>query len=386
MKAKILGVLMLTFVSVFVFTAIASAQTFRTGQSATIPSNETIDGSAFVSGSAVDIAGKINGDLYCAGQNITISGEVDGDVLCAGQTITLSGTVTGSARLAGQTVAISGDVKGSATTAGQTVTLEGTGKVGRDALLLGQSVNLDGQIARDAVIASNSASVSAGVGRNVTANVETLTLNQGASIAGRLDYTSPNKLTKDAGANVVGKTTYNQQKVEQRQHGGYNIAAVIIWGLMLLVSAIIFVLLFPRELHRATDPALASPAGTFLAIGVGLVAGIVMPIIILLLIITVLGIPFALAVLLAWILILALSGTFAAYFIGRLIWRAQSNAVLIMLAGALVIIILLMIPIVNILVFLLSVWYGTGAIILQLKKLAVAPRYDMRIPKVRSRS
>lgn len=388
MKAKLLGVLLLAVLPVFAFAAMASAQTFRSGQTANVSASEDIDGSAFVAGSAVDVAGNINGDLYCAGQNITISGDVDGDVMCAGQTVTFSGTATGDVRLAGQTVAINGDVKGSATVAGQTVTIEGGGVIGRDAALFGQSIVINGEVARDVTIGSQSATINTSVGRDVAATLESLTLGKDATIAGTLDYTAPSKLTKDGDATVGGKITYTEQTYEERQAmPGYNFAGAIMGVLMLVASAVVLALIFPREFHRTTDTSVASASQALLAVAVGLIAGIIMPFVIVLLMITIVGIPLALVLLVAWVLIVALSGAFAAYYLGRILWPSQTNAVLIMLFGAVTIAITLMIPILNVLIWFLAVWYGSGAILLQLKKLAAAPSHDMSPqPKKRSRA
>jgi len=381
MKFKVFGVAVLTVIlSLVAFVTVADAQTFRADQSSTIASSETVDGSAFITGSAVDIAGKVNGDLYCIGQNVTISGTVEGDVLCAAQTITFTGSASGNIRLAGQTVSVSGNVTKSASLAGQTVTIDGQAQIGQDATMLGQSVTVNGKVSRDIVIASSAATVNGAVGRNVTANVETLNLANNATVGGALNYTSPQKITMDKNAVVTGKVTYTKTEVNPAKEtaaNAYNPVGSIVWSLMLLASAVVFALLFPSLLHRVTGSSALSVPQSLLAVLVGFVAGIVMPIAIVLLMITVLGIPFALVVLLTWILILSLSGVFAAYYVGRIVWRTQTNAVLIMLVGALIIIVLLLIPIVNVLVWLLAAWYGSGVILLRLKELYVTPKYDI---------
>ncbi len=384
MKAKLIGVLIVAVLPMLAFVGIASAQTFRSGSTTNVASGETIDGSVYIAGSTVDVAGTVNGDLFCAGQNITISGRIDGDVLCAAQTITLSGTVSGDVRLAAQTVAISGSVDGSASAAGQAVTLEGKGKIGRDAQLLGQSATVNGQIGRDVLIGSMSATIGSNVGRNVSATVESLTLANGAVIGGTVDYTSPQKLTMNSGAQVAGKVTYTEQKIDQKRDvATFGFAGALLWAAMLVASAILFVLVFPHQLHRTTNASVTTPSNALLAMLVGLIAGIVMPFAIVLVMITVLGIPFALIALIGWLLILALSGAFAAYYLGRVVWQQQTNAVLIMLVGAVIIVILLMIPLINALVWLLAVWYGSGAILLQLRQHVVAPNYDMKKSRAR---
>jgi len=387
MKIRISVVAILTLLlSVLVFTTVANAQTFRNGQSPTVASGEVIDGSAFITGASVDVSGKINGDLYCAGQNVTISGEVDGDVLCAAQNIHLTGTVSGDVRLMGQSVTIDGTVGKSATLAGQTISVERQGRIGQDITLAGQNITLDGAVVRDVIIGAGVATVDAPIGRNITANVATLDLKANTVVGGSIDYTSPQKYSKAEGASIAGKVVYTQaEQTKSVETNAYNPIGMILWSLMLIASALIFVLLFPRLLHRTTDASAASFPRAIMTVLVGLVAGIVMPFVILLLTLTIFGIPFAFVLFLGWSLVLALSGVFAAYYTGRVIWKKQNNAVVIMLVGAVVIAFLLVVPILNILVALLCTWYGSGAILMQLRGQLVTPKYDMVAPRKRKK-
>ena len=368
MKKWIAGIITMSVLVIAGFATVASAQTFRSGETSTVASGETVDGSAFLAGSTVDVAGTVNGDVYCAGQTITISGNVKGDVLCAGQTVNVTGTVAGDVRLAGQTVTLSGSVAKNATIAGQTIAVDGSGKVGQDLVLLGQSATLSGTVGRDVTIASSSATLSSTVGRNVSADIQTLTLSNSASIKGTLDYTGPQKLTMNDGAKVGGKVTYTER--HQREWGdnrGFNFAGAIMGALMLIVTALLFALLIPRVLHDTTAPTVATPSRALVALGVGLVASIVIPIAAIAIMFTVFAIPFALIALLAWLLVAVVSGIFSSYYLGRVIWRDQNNAILTTLVGSLALAVLMLIPIINVFVWLLSLWYGSGAVLLRLK-------------------
>lgn len=214
-----------------------------------------------------------------------------------------------------------------------------------------------------------------------------LQLTKDASISGRLDYTSPQKLARADGSVVTGKISYTERtESTSDKPSSYNPLAGILWSVMLLVSALIFALLFPKILHRTTLLSTRAVPQALLAILVGFIAGIVVPIAIIIALITVLGVPFAIVAALAWLLILSLSTVFTAYFVGRIVWRQQSNAIIVMLIGALIVTVLLMIPILNILVSLVSIWYGSGVILLQLKRTLPAPRYELNEaqPKVKS--
>jgi len=387
MKFKIIGVALLSLtLATFGLVAVSGAQSFKTGDSLTVASSEVINGSAYMAGSVIDVAGTVDGDLYCAGENVTISGTVNGDIICAAQTINFTGTTTGDVRLAGQNVTIAGTVDGSATIASQIMTLEKQGSVGRDATFAGQNTTIRGSVARDINVGSENLLLDSKVGRNVTADVNYLKLEPATNVAGVFNYKSSQTFTKADGANIVGAVNYTERTEGNSNTATFDLGGVIIIMLMLIVSSILFALLFPQVLHRVTRKSTSSPSQALLSVLVGFVAGIVIPVIVALIMVTVVGIPFGLVVLLAWSLIVVSSGVFAAYYIGRIVWPAQGNIILATLIGALLISVLMFIPIINILVFVLCLSFGSGVVLRHLQKYFQAPNYDLKVTPTKKKN
>jgi len=387
MKIKLLSALILSVtVAAFGFVAAANAQSFRSGTSPTIRSDEVVDGSAYLAGTTIDVAGSVDGDLFCAGQEVTISGDIDGDILCAAQTIHFTGTASGDLRLTAQMVTIGGSVGGSASIASQTVTIEGGGSVGKDATFASQKTSIKGQVSRDLVVASDSFILDARVGRNVTADANDIKLEAGTDVAGTFTYTSPELFTEADDAIISGEVNYTERDRNNSPASNvYNPLWMILWALMLIASAIIFALLFPRVLFKVSRVSVGSPSKAFVALLVGFVAVVAIPFIAFIFMATIVGIPFAILVLLAWSLIVAVSGVFAAYYVGRLVWRNPSNNIILAtFVGALIIVLLLMIPFVNIFIMILCVSYGSGVLLMYLRNHFEQPKYD--IPVERSRS
>lgn len=379
MKMKLIGVVMVSLgLALFGFVAVSNAQSFQTGQLTTVKSGQVIDGSAYMSGSTIDVAGTVDGDLYCTGQNVTISGTINGDVLCAAQTINLTGTVSGNIRVAGQIVNVGGVVGGSASIASQTVTIESQGNIARDVTLISQNATVKGQVLRDLVVGSGALTLDGIVGRNVTATINSLNVESRAAISGTLDYTSPQVFTKAEGATIAGVVNYTEQKQEATANAkSYNPAVMILWALMLIVSAIIFALLFPRLLLVVSSNSVALPSKALVALFVGFAASVLVPFIIVLFMATVVAIPFAILLLVAWCFIVLLSGVFAAYYIGRIVWKSQNNIILATLLGAIIISFLLIIPILNVFVTILSVSYGSGVLLVYIKNRFETPKYTI---------
>ncbi len=378
MKKWVMGTVAALVITTVALTTFVGAQTFKSGDTSTISKDEVVDGSAFLAGSSINVEGRVDGDLYCAGQNIVISGQVTGDVLCAGQTIDVSGDVAGDVRLAGQTVTLRGTVGGNASLAGQQLSFETNGRVNKDFVAVGQAVALRGAVGRDAVLTGSTTTISSTVGRNVTAEVELLTLTSSAAVNGSMNYTAPQQLAESDEDRVVGEVTYTPREERKANYEtGYNVVGALIGSLMFIITALLIALLVPRLLHNVTAPSVKSFSQTMLAVLVGFIACIVVPVFAVLFMFTIVAIPFVFIVFIAWALVLVVSGFFTAYYIGRIAWRKQSNILLVTMTGSLIIAFLLLIPFVNVFVFFMSVWYGSGALLLYVKTKWMTPRYSI---------
>ncbi|HSX47336.1 MAG TPA: hypothetical protein VLF63_01035, partial [Patescibacteria group bacterium] len=111
----------------------------------------------------------------------------------------------------------------------------------------------------------------------------------------------------------------------------------------------------------------------------GLLAMIVVPIAIVILFATVIGIPLAIILLLLWFISLILSGPLASYYTGHLVAKNIEKAPLIILIGTLVLGIIFLIPILGGIIILVATWFGIGTILLNLKKLYLKPDYSTKL-------
>jgi MFS superfamily sulfate permease-like transporter len=129
---------------------------------------------------------------------------------------------------------------------------------------------------------------------------------------------------------------------------------------VLTVTAVVLVLVLPGLFERAAAVTWGRLGLTFL---IGLVSSIVVPVVLVLLMATAIGIPLALMAGLMWLLAVLLSGPFTAYLLGRRILR-RSNPLLVMLVGAAVVFLLYLLPFVGWLFWLIGMWVGLGALLM----------------------
>jgi len=366
-RTKVLGGLV-TGLFVMALGGIASAHSFLTGSNVNTGEKQNINHSLFIAGETINVSSEVDGDVFCAGQTVNISGTVHGDVICAGQTVVVTGKVDGDVRLAGQTVTLSSPVAGNATIGGQAFTLTDNGSIRKDLTVGSSDVTLNGDVGRDVALGSVTANLDGIVGRNVIGSVEHLNLDRQAHIRGSLKYTSANKLHKSANAKVDGTVSRIIPKTHASKRGavfGFSVRWFLYWLLALAALALAVALVIPRQLDNAIQSSLPWPWKPLL---VGLVASVVVPLCIIVIGITVVGLPIAIIILLIWLVIELLSLAYSAYYIGRLLLRQSAAPLLIALAGAAVLATLLFIPFIGVLVLVLACWTGQGLILLSMRK------------------
>ncbi len=370
---KILAIVLLAAVPLFGWAAIAQAQSFRTGDNTSVAVGETVDSSLYISGKSVDIAGTVNGDVFCAGQNVSISGSVTGDVFCAGQTVRISGTVEGSVRVAGQTITSSASIVRNLSAAGQSITLDAESRVQGDASLAGQDVVIDGTVGRDLLAGTGTTTIRSQIGRNIQGSIERLVLADGAVVGGDVRYTSPNELSRQGDAQVTGRVQRTEPS-QPSESGNSGLAWFLLWMFVsMTLLALVLVLLIPGVFQAAASRAIQRPGRTLL---IGIATSLLIPIAIIVLMFTLVGIPAAIMALLVWLVLAMVSGPAAAYVLGRVMLQKQTpNVIWYMLTGTAVLLVAYMVPLLNILVVIIAYWFGVGIIVSHAARRYPRPRY-----------
>lgn len=355
----------------------AASGSFRSGERTSVAADEIVDGSLFIAGSTIDIAGTVDGDVFCAGQNITVSGTVRGDVICAGQNVDIEGVIEGDVRVAAQVVNVSAQVAGSATLAAQTAQLKKDSALQRDVVIGAENATLDGTIGRDVTLGADVASVGGTIGRDFDGDVVSLKLGRGADIGGNVSYVSDKNAERASGATIGGKLSRTTpEQAGREQSSGFGVAGAIYIIISLLLVSLAIVLLAPRTVHVISQQGTARLGVSALA---GFATLVLLPVLAIILMISIIGLPLGLVVLLAWVVLMVISGPLAGYLLGRTILRNTSNnRVAYMAAGSLILLTLYIVPILGFVTLLVAVFVGSGMVVLELVRRLQRPRYSVK--------
>ncbi len=352
-KLKLVTILALSVVSYFILLPnpiLAKDQNLKT---TTLESNQSISGDYFAANSAVNLEGIVNGDAYVAGGNINIDGVVNGDLLVAGGNINIRGKILGNLRGAGGQITLAGEV-------GKNVSLAG----GNISLLNGAKV------AGNLSVAGGNLSVSSAVGGALNMAGGQVSLSSGARVGKDLTYWSRNQAQISAEASVSGKITQNipPRKTIPNPLGFVKKAFTFFVLFSLITSFIIGLLLLkfiPNFSWGVTNIIKQKPGTSFL---VGLITMLVTPVVMIVLFITIIGIPFAAFLIALMVLLFYLSRIFAAMYVGSLLINRVSkdaSTYWSLLLGLIILGILSFIPIIGWLAVLILTLMAVGGVLIE---------------------
>lgn len=356
------------------------AQQFHTGDVVSVTDEKKIDGSLYATGRSLTIDAEVHGDVFCAGQTIIVTGTIHGDVICAGQTVVVKGKVDGNVRLAGQAVTLEAEVAKSATVVAQTFVLEQTGKVGEDITIGSNDTTLKGSVGRDVIAGVESLMLAGTVGRNVSSQSNNTKLTSDARVGGNFTYTSHKMFDQAGGAMVSGTVTRNDPPVDESTEStfGEMLSGWLYWLIAYSLVVLALILLFPRMFQTVTDRAIPTPWWALLA---GFGAMLAMPLVLIVLAITFIGLPLMIVALILWIGILLLSGPVFGYYVGRLVFRNQAHPVPTMLGGSAIVVIASFVPYLNILVCIATIWLGSGMLVMEILRRTSSSKLKSSGPK-----
>lgn len=292
-----------------------------------VPADEVVGEDLYAIGELVSIEGVVRGDVFAVAGELRVSGTVEGDVLAlVGGPSTISGRVDGSVRLAGVRLGIPGEVTDDVAA----LVIEGdlSGSVGRDALLVAGETSLSGSVGRDLRLQALRLDLDGYLGHDARVRVDSLTLGPNAEVGGDVLYRASSEADVAREASIGGRLTRRDVLAPVWAKAVGRVVSVLSL-FSLIVAGLMASWLFRATSERAVAAAAERPWKSAL---VGLVLVVGPPLLAAPLFLTLVGIPVAVFVLLAWALSLLLGPIPAVTRIGSVVTSGRGGS-----AGALVI-------------------------------------------------
>jgi hypothetical protein len=323
------------FIGLFAIPVLPAFGGLRSGSDVIVPAEDVVAEDLYALGGRTIVEGIVEGDLVVLGGSLLVTGQVDGDVIgLVGGVARIEGTVRGSVRLVAIRLEVSGTVGGDVSSVAGDAAVGGG--VARDVLMVAGTTRVTGEVGRDLLTQSWRLAVEGRVGRDVVARVDDLTLGSAARVGNDLSYQASDQVRISAGAQVLGKalrrpvTTPVWTAAVVRAVGWLSVLGFIVGG-------ILFLWLFRRTGPRAVGIARERP-GKAALVGLGLL--VIPPLVATPLLLTLVGLPVAMILLICWMaavfmgpipavaaagghLLRGRGGLFGAFVVGALAWRAS---------------------------------------------------------------
>lgn len=318
----------------------------RTGDAVSVAANQKVDGNYYAIGGTVSLSGVIAGDALLAGGNITINGTIAEDVFALGGTVNVSASTSDDVRIIGGDVTVSGPVGGSLIIVGGRVTVLSSATIRGDVLVYGGDVTIDGAVGGSVLGTVERLRVNAPVDGDVTVTTSYLTLGEQTQIKGDVVYTSEIDLSRAAGAIVSGAIVKNAVTVTVDQRALFR-TEMITFLISLFATLSLYLLARKRIEVFGTSSTKRFPVKLL----VGFATLFLVPIAVVILLASVLGIFVGLFALFAFcalfILTLPLMSIVLGSVVAELVTKKSRISVLWIIVGAALIHVLLLLPIVG---------------------------------------
>jgi cytoskeletal protein CcmA (bactofilin family) len=298
-----------------------------------LPAHAVHNGDYFAVGDSIEISGTVNGDVYLLAEQVVVDGIVNGDVLAAGGSIDISGKVSHNARLLAGQVLIGGQINHNVTVISANMQLLSSGLIGGNLVATSGNVDLAGTIQSNVTMLASNARNSSVIQNDLNAYVGQMRITSKAHIGGNIDYRSNEEIWIESGAAIGGTVTHHPSFVSELVHGtwiqgflvGSKVIAFLMNFLYSFVIGVILIKIFPKNLESTLHALQNHP---WKSVGTGVVLLIVLPLASLILLMTILGVPFALTLIAANIIGLYTAKVYSIFwasnwFLGHIGMRAN---------------------------------------------------------------
>jgi len=325
-------------------------------------------GDVLAVGPDVRLQEAVPGDAMAAGGSVVFDGFVGGSYLGAGGEQDVRGRIEGSIRAVGGTVRLGADVGRNVTAAGGNVTLEQEGHVVGNAYVAGGTVRLAGLVDGDVYVGARQVILDGEVGGDVRVEAERLSVGPDARIAGGLRYrTAGESADIDVQARISGEVEELPPREGQRPGSGLGFALFRL--LAFLATGTALVALFPGALRTTVGGLGARWAAS---LGYGTLAVLAAPVAVIVMAVTILGLPLALMTALLFAMALYVAPVVPAAWLGGTLLAStgkapRSAAVRSFLLGGTILGIAMLLPFLGLLARLAAMLLGFGAVVAALR-------------------
>lgn len=337
-----------------------------------LPAGEVYNGNYFAAGTTVEISGIVNGDVYVFAEQVVVDGEINGDLLGSGGSIDISGKVSHNCRIVGGQILMSGMIGGNVTAAAGNLQLLSSASLGGSLVATAGNADLASSIGSDVYIAASNLRISSEIHGDLKGYVGQMRITSKGVIDGNVEYRSSTEAWIEPGAVIKGEVTHRPSFVHglvkgtwiQRVLVGSKVIAILMNFIYTFVIGAVLIKFFPRNLEAALNSLKIHPLKS---LSCGLMILVLVPLASLVLLMTILGVPFALTLIAANIISFYTAKVYSIIFVSNALFGKmglKTNRLPSFFLGTIFYFILTLIPIIGTIIAFAAMLFGLGAGIL----------------------
>jgi len=303
-----------------------------------------------MAGETLVVDGNVNGDVVAAGRRIVVEGKIDGNLVALGESVTVRGDVTGFIATASQTVELEEmNLGGDLWSASAHTNVDEDVKVTGNAVIAGELTSIAGEVQRDFFGFAETIELTGSIERNVEAFASRLNILGDASVGGNLRFRthSEDRLQLADTASIAGTVEFLDLPEDWERKSKYERPEFYLWRAVILASAFIFGLAVFWLFPAMRDLTIGGGIEGVKTAGLGLIALITLPVASVILLATVVGIPFAFFGFILFLFVWLFAKIIIADQIGQMIFGAMDRdeaGALSLLVGLVVFVVVVSIP------------------------------------------
>ena len=313
--------------TLLIMSASAYAAEFRHGKEYNLATQEVIADNLYAAGGALTLEGLMNGDLTAAAGNILISGPVGKSVLAAGGNVTATGNAGGSIRLLGENVTVSGSAGDDLVVVGGNIEVTSAARVGNDAVFAGSHILMNGAVGGNVKILGGDVVINGPVqGSIIIKGAKSVVLGDKAVINGSLSYASSRDATIASSAVIKGGIIKSDiTRYYQKPARGVWYFFGIAWLMQFLAVIAASLVLFYAFRAHVRELAVSAAENFWKRALLGFVYLVAMPVAVVILFMTLIGIPLAILGVLSYILWLIVGKLLGGIVLGSALYQWFSD-------------------------------------------------------------
>ncbi len=283
----------------------------------TVGGEETVSDTLLAGAEAIEIHGTVTGNLLAFARRVVIDGTVQGDLITGAQTVEIRGTVGGNVLSFSRQANISGQVSQSLHVFAELVRLHRSGRTAGDMIAFASEITAEGRVDRDLYAFAGETHVQGEIGGDLVARTGRLSVSSPARVEGDLRaHVNREEQVSVAPGAVAGNTQITLPEPKETT-SRFLTPGFYLWQLARLGAAfttgMVLFWLFPSwfAAEAETLPAILRTLGS------GFLVLVVTPFAVILIALTIVGLPVALFTLVLWLASLYAALIFAGAWLGE---------------------------------------------------------------------